>query len=236
MGPVVLGIIALLVILWALNGFAKANPKALAKVIRLAGGIVTIVGALFLALRGQFFLALPLGAAGLGMLGWGPLRDAMMPGGVGTFGQTGRVSRVRAPALDMELDHDSGKMTGTLLTGRYQGMALEALDVPALVAVLAEIDPESAALLAAYLDRRDPRWREHADAGAAAGKGHPASSGKMTEQEAQQILGISPGAAADEIVGAHRRLMKKLHPDQGGSTYLAARVNEAKEVLLRRHR
>jgi hypothetical protein len=90
-------------------------------------------------------------------------------------------------------------------------------------------------LLAAYLDRRHPRWREDAERDAAAGSS-PARSGKMTKEEAYQILGLEPGASAEQIGRAHRGLMKKLHPDQGGSTYLAARVNEAKDVLLRRNR
>ena len=142
---------------------------------------------------------------------------------------------MRSAFVEMELDHDSGAMRGRILAGRHQGAALDALDVTTLVGLLAEIDDESRALLAAYLDRREPGWREHAQDDAAAGRG-AARSGKMTEEEAYQILGVQPGASAEEIGRAHRSLMKKLHPDQGGSTYLAARVNEAKEVLLRRHR
>src|SRR5262249_10208241 len=96
---------------------------------------------------------------------------------------------------------------------------------------------DSRQLLTTYLDRREPGWREHAqsDAGTGSGAGSP-RGGKMTEEEAYQILGIQPGASAEEVSRAHRSLMKKLHPDQGGTTYLAARVNEAKDVLLRRHR
>jgi DnaJ-domain-containing protein 1 len=89
-------------------------------------------------------------------------------------------------------------------------------------------------LLATYLDRRQPNWREHASDGSAeANGGSPSRTGKMTEQEAYQILGIQPGASAQDIARAHRSLIKKLHPDQGGSTYLAAQINEAKDVLMR---
>jgi hypothetical protein len=136
----------------------------------------------------------------------------------------------------MELDHETGAMRGRILAGRHDGATLAALDVATVVGFLPAIDDESRALLAAYLDRRAPGWREHAKADAVAGHRSPGWGGKVTEEEAYQILGLEPGASAAEIGHAHRTLMKKLHPDQGGSTYLTARVNEAKDVLLRRHR
>ena len=101
--------------------------------------------------------------------------------------------------------------------------------------LLREIDADSRDLLAAYLDRREPSWREYAQRDAGAGA-RPAGFSKMTEEEAYQILGLQPGASMEEISRAHRSLIKKLYPDQGGTTYLAARINEAKDVLLRRHR
>jgi DnaJ domain len=137
----------------------------------------------------------------------------------------------------MELDPRSGAMQGRVLTGRYEGAPLDALDVPTLVGFLGDIDDDSRRLLMAYLDRREPGWRGNAQHDADAGQRSGAAfAGKMTEEEAYQVLGLQPGASADEVGRAHRSLMKKLHPDQGGSTYLAARVNQAKDVLLRRHR
>ena len=127
-------------------------------------------------------------------------------------------------------------MLAGILVGPHEGASLEALDVAMLAGLLANIDEESRALLATYLDRRDPAWREHAQGDAAAGRGAAPRGGPMTEQEAYQIRGLEPGANAEEIGRAHRSLMKKLHPDQGGTTYLAARINEAKDTLLRRHR
>jgi len=228
------GIVVLVLVLWGLNGFAKADPKYLAKVVRPAGGIVAVALAAFLFFRGHLEVAIPLGLTGLGLLGWGPFAST------GLFQRTqktpGQVSRVRAHFVEMELDHDSGAMRGTVLAGAHQGASLDSLDVATLLGLLAEFDADSRALLAAYLDRREPGWREHTQDGASAGQGpSPARGGKMTQEEAYQVLGVPAGAEASEIKRAHRTLMKKLHPDQGGSTYLAAQINEAKEVLLRRH-
>ena len=142
---------------------------------------------------------------------------------------------MRSAFLEMELDHDTGAMRGVILAGPREGTRLEALDVETLVGLIGEIDEESRALLAAYLDRRDAGWREHAEADATAGRGATAR-GPMTQEEAYQILGLEPGAKAEEIVRAHRTLMKRIHPDQGGTNYLAARVNEAKDTLLRNPR
>jgi DnaJ-domain-containing protein 1 len=234
MPTILLGVIVLILALFAVKSFSKSDPKQVARVVRSGGGFGLLALATFLATRGQIALAAPLAVAGLGLLGW-------LPWGAASFGartqkSAGQVSRVRTASIEMELEHDSGDMRGRVLAGRYAGAALEALDMPTLLALLGEIDDESRALLAAYLDRRQPDWREHAQGGATAGQGGAAPAGKMTKEEAYQILGIEPGASAEEITRAHRNLMKKLHPDQGGSTYLAARVNEAKEVLLRRHR
>ena len=232
MGFIFLGALVLILLIWGLHGFAKADPRRLVPIVRTSGGIGALAGAAFLAARGQIGLALPLGVAGLSLLGWLPGAARL---GRRTQRTSGQVSRVRTQFVEMELDHDTGAMRGRVVAGRHEGVPLEALDIATLAAFAAEIDDESRALLAAYLDRREPGWREHAQADAATGPG-PARSSKMTEQEAYEILGLQPGASVQEIGRAHRALMKKLHPDQGGSTYLAARVNEAKDVLLRRHR
>ena len=232
--PLLLGIATLILLLWLLNSFTKADPRLVLRSARIGGGIAALLGALALALVGRESIAVPLGVGGLALHGLWPLSRSF---GGRTQKSPGQVSRVRSAFLEMELDHDSGAMRGRILAGKHEGVTLDALDVATLVGLLPDIDQESHALLAAYLDRRVPGWREHAQANTATGQGSaPHTTGPMTQQEAYQVLGLQPGANDAEISRAHRTLMKKLHPDQGGSTYLAARVNEAKDILLRRHR
>jgi hypothetical protein len=187
-------------------------------------------------LRGRIDMAILLGSGAAWLLGWNALRiPGFAPSGRPS---SGKVSRVRSTLIEMELDHDSGSMDGTVLGGPLAGRRLSSIDEAGLKHLYQECsagDPEGVRLLEAYFDRRFPRWREDAQRDRHAGAGH-SPTGPMTEQEAYDILGLQPGAAVGEIRQAHRALMKKLHPDQGGSTYLAARVNQAKEVLLGRHR
>jgi hypothetical protein len=229
--PLLVGLAVLLLLLLVLRFVAQADAQLVAKSLRRGGGIAALAGAAFLTLEGRFPVALPLGVLGLGLLDLIP--------GRGLFGRSkptpGQSSKVRSQMIEMELDHDSGAMRGVFLAGRYAGKSLDAVSERELLALLPAMDDESRALLEVYLDRRAPRWREGVDENAGAGSGKPAGKSAMTEEEARQILGVKPGASAADIRRAHRVLMMKLHPDQGGSTYLAARVNEAKEVLLRTH-
>jgi hypothetical protein len=230
--------IAVLALLWWLSRvFAGTNPAVLAKSLKLAGGVASLAGAGVLLLRGRVDMAFLLGGVAAWLLGWSGFRFAGF--GQRTAKTPGAVSRVRSAMIEMELDHDTGDMDGTVLAGLLAGRRLSGLPEAGLRHLYdecAQSDPDGVRLLEAYLDRRFPGWREHAHADAHARTGVHAQTGAMTEQEAYQILGLEAGASDDEIRRAHRTLMKKLHPDQGGSTYLAARVNQAKEILLDRHR
>jgi hypothetical protein len=144
------------------------------------------------------------------------------------------VSIARSAAIEMRLDRDSGRMSGAVTSGPFAGRPLEAMtrsECLDLHRYCLGDDPEGAALLEAYLDRRFPAWRE---AQQSEGDARPRgwSGGPLSRDEAYEILGLAKGAGREEIIAAHRSLMKKLHPDHGGSTALAARVNQAKDVLL----
>ncbi len=221
--------------IYLLKMLGRADPKRLARTLRALGGWASLALAGFLLLKGQVATGLPLGLFGLSLLGWSATRQAG-----GLFGRRrpspGRVSRIRTAQLDMSLDHDSGVLSGRVLAGAFAGQMLDQLNLTQLLELGRGSDEQSRRLLEAYLDRRAPGWREHAQ-GDPGGRGAaPPRSGTMTEEEAHDVLGLQPGASVPDIAKAHRSLMKKLHPDQGGSNYLAARVNEAKDILMRRHR
>ena len=170
--------------------------------------------------------------------GWrtfGPAWTSFRIGGGRRRRAPGRVSTARSAMIEMRLDHDSGVMTGAVLAGAYAGRAVEALSRPELLILRDELsrdDPDGVNLLEAYLDRRFAGWRE-TDQGQRERR-RRASRSAMTRREAYEILGLPEGASAEEIIRAHRTLMKKFHPDHGGSTALAARVNQAKDVLMQR--
>ena len=233
----VYGVAAVALVWWLSRQFAQANPTVLAKRLKQAGGAAALAAAGFMLLRGRLDMAFLLGGAGAWLFGWSGIG---FPNLKGRATKTpGAVSRVRSAMIEMELDHDTGEMTGSVLAGPLVGRLLQDLDRDELLALhrqCAGSDPDGVRLLEAYLDRRFSAWREDAERDGDPGTAPRPQGGAMTVEEAYQILGVQPGAAPDEIRRAHRALMKKLHPDQGGTTYLAARINEAKDILLSRHR
>lgn len=245
---------------WLLHWFRNTPPQQVAAVLRkslvwVAVGLLLLavlsgrLNPMFAALAAAVpvvFRALNLLQAlpalhrmlqSLGLVGPGPVG-----GGLGS-GQSGgaQQSSIRTRYLDMSLDHETGAMDGEVLEGPFAGERLSQLTLPQLLRMLElyqESDARSAAVLTAYLDREHPDWRDDAAAAGASGSGQGsggtgrAAARGMTKDDAWSILGLEPGASADAIRAAHRRLMQRLHPDRGGSDYLAAQINAAKDLLL----
>jgi hypothetical protein len=231
-GFAVLGGLLLLVYL-----FAKADPARLARNLKWTGiavaGVAVIALVLLPPAREFAALLFPL-AMSMPLLS--RLRSVIdryrAPAG-------GRASTVTTAFLRMSLDHDTGSMSGTVLRGQFAGLRVEELGVGDLLALLRECraeDEEGARLLEAYLDRLHPDWRDElaggpSSGGAGGGSARPAG-GDVSVDEAYAILGVKSDATPDQIKEAHRRLMVKLHPDHGGSDYLATKINRARDVLL----
>ena len=147
-------------------------------------------------------------------------------------GGPGQSSTVATDILTMQLDHATGDLQGEVLKGKYQGWRLAEMDRPQLEELLdycRSEDSDSAALLDSYLQQR---FAGEAPFGQAQSPGD--SGGAMARKEALAVLGLAEGASEEDIVAAHRKLMQKLHPDRGGNDYLAAKINQAKDLLLDR--
>ncbi|MEX1214056.1 J domain-containing protein [Saccharospirillum sp.] len=241
-----ISILFLFVIVLVLGVALKRMSPAQRKRPLIIGLITLLVGGLlFLAATQRLYL---LGVLLAVMLPWArrllPLLIRFIPSLLSrrqsgkASGANGQTSRVQSVLLDMELEHDSGIMHGTVLAGPFEGKALADLEENEFLNLLnycRQNDADSARLLETYLDKRfGDRWRQD-DPGARqddAQQQHGNDSGAMTDADAFNILGLEPGADRDAIIQAHRRLMQKAHPDRGGSDWLAARINAARSQLL----
>lgn len=219
----------LLVLLVCGSIFLTASPQSLAGTARMIGPILVGIVGVVLLLAGRAGLGGMLIAAALSWYGFGRARNPRAT--------PGRHSTVRTAALEMILDHDSGDLDGMVLVGPFEGRRLGELDVADLLTLYGNLsgDTESRQLLETYLDRRSTVWRDNIDPQDGPRQRGAPTPGGMSKEEAYQILGLQSGAAAADVRKAHRRLMQRLHPDMGGSSFLAARINEARDVLLSDH-
>jgi hypothetical protein len=211
--------------------FINADPVRLARVLKWTGIAIAALAVAALVVSGR--LALLLAPIAMLMPILGRLRSVFAGF---RSPSTGHASTVASLYLRMTLDHETGTMTGTVLQGRFAGMRLEELGLGELLALLRECragDEEGARLLEAYLDRCHPAWRDEFS-GERGDRPASRSGPDVGRDEAYAILGLSPGADDEAVREAHHRLMKKLHPDHGGTDYLATKINRARDVLLQR--
>ncbi|TIV93690.1 MAG: molecular chaperone DnaJ [Mesorhizobium sp.] len=229
---VIIALAALLLMLFGVATiFVRADAARMADNLRTLGpALLGLIGATMLVVgRSSIGGLLVIAAAG-----WYAWMRAKRPPAKPVAAKR---STVRTAALEMDLDHDSGKLEGLVLAGRHEGKMLGAMGIADLQQLHVELrpDPESRQLLETYLDGRFPVWRKDAQPDSGEGLGVAPGAGAMTKEEAYKILGLEAGAAAADIRKAHRRLMQRLNTDVGGTSVLAARINEAKDVLLSNH-
>lgn len=235
------GIVVLAVLFLLLQLFIKADPKRLAQVIRIVGGLALGVFGLLISLRGFYFLGGPVAFYGFVMaargFGWQGMPGLGLPGlGPMSGPSGGQSSGVSTRWLDMKLDHDSGAMDGLIKWGVFRGRRLSELDQDEALELLREVrieDPDSERLVEAFMDRTWPDWRDDGEDEPSGGTGRK-GGGPMTVAEALDILELEGEPSAEEVRQAYKRQMKKHHPDQGGSDADAARLNQARDILLKR--
>ncbi len=228
-----LGLVMLAVLAFGVAWFLRANPSSIARLVRAILVVLGVIGVGGFLIFGLRFLPsmLPelMGLAGVVIAGLIARAARHRPSGGFSSPGTGQRTEVRTIFLQAWIDHATGDVGGTVLSGRFAGRTLDALADAELLELRADCasDTDSQKVLEAYLDRRlGGDWRSsHC----------PPPSGPRTDMsrdEALAVLGLAEGATADEIRAAHRRLIQRMHPDVGGTVDLAARINRAKDVLL----
>ena len=220
-------VLILVTILAALIYLLLTQPARKSAALLVNGGplLLIIIGALLTLFR-RGLIGMPL--VFIGITWW---RRTRAPQPIKTSAT--RKSTVRSASLEMELDHDTGELDGRILTGRLEGALLSTLSEAELLLFHEEIqaDPDGVALLESYLQRYHSGWQERTRSTFSGGSG-ASGSGEMSRQEAYEVLGVAPGASREEILEAWRRLIKRVHPDSGGSAFLTNKLNTARYVLL----
>ena len=224
--------------------YSRANPTTVLKTIKVILAIIGLFIALFLLFTGRIFMVLAAVPLLLPLLLRSRALFSRMKAAAG--GTAGQSSEVVTKFLKMNLDHDSGEMDGLVLSGDHEGHWLSELKLGELEELYRDYcveDHKSAELLSAYASRRFGESWTSKESESAQGQGEADydtddkqtrghMDSHMDRKKALEILGLKGKPSAEEIRQAHRKLMQKLHPDHGGSTYLATQVNQAKEILL----
>ena len=234
MAYIVLGVLVVIGLVVLVRGLSGADPRVARRVFKWTGIIIGVALLGYLMIMGRLVTALwILGATLPLMMRWRALKNMAKNWRGPTPGQA---SDIETAYLRMRLDHDSGELDGTVLDGSFRGRQLSELAPADLMALLQECrvnDAQSVSILESYLDRvHGAEWRGGEGAGGGGQSGAAPGGRAMTVEEAYDILGLRPGAGKDEIREAHHKLMLKNHPDHGGSNYIAARINQAKDLLL----
>jgi hypothetical protein len=233
MPAILLALIVLAAVAFGVAWFLRANPSTLARLLRPILVVLGAIGVGGLLIFGLRFLPglLPelMGLAGVAIAALIARAVRHRPSGGFSSPGAGQRTEVRTAFLQAWIDHGTGDVGGTVLSGRFVGRTLDQLADTELLDLHGECaaDPDSLKVLEAYLDRRlGGDWRN-------ARRPPPAGPRTdMSRSEALAVLGLADGATADEIRAAHRRLIQRMHPDMGGTADLAARINRAKDVLL----
>jgi len=222
--------VLILGLIWfGIKKMASGTPKDLTTNLRKIAGVTAIAISIILTIRGGLYIAIPVFFAGLGLLGIGHLAGIDLPW---SKKFAGGKSQLRTAMLLMELDRKKGTIEGEVLRGSFSGKQLSSLSLDDLSLLLEECvaaGDQSPQLMQAFLDTNHPEWRNTYKGDAHKTTSH--SGGAMNRKEALAILGLKEGASKRKVVSAHRALMKKYHPDHGGSDYLATKINEAKDIL-----
>tara|TARA_R110002124_G_scaffold286271_3_gene466672 strand:- start:33161 stop:33871 length:711 start_codon:yes stop_codon:yes gene_type:complete len=229
MSYVLLGGIALLAVLAAYQFLRGIDRRLLMRSLRWVIVGIAGLGAVALILLRRIDLALFLAAGAISVFRSGRLGPFSFEGP-----PEGNVSKVRSRYFAMALDHDTGAVAGRVLAGQFSGADLIDLGEAETRSLIDEVqdDPDSLHLLESWLDANRAGWREYFAETAEERQDHDAAAASDPRAHAYEVLGLKPGASDDEIKAAHRELMKAVHPDHGGSSYLAARINQARDELL----